>query len=100
MLEDRGWTTLGANVSVRGGELDLIMADGDAVVFVEVRQRRSSDHGGAAESLDRRKTERVRHAAQIWLARHGRHEHPVRFDAVLVDGDAAAPRVRLVHDAF
>jgi putative endonuclease len=100
MLEDRGWTTLGANVSVRGGELDLIMADGDAVVFVEVRQRRSSDHGGAAESLDRRKTERVRHAAQIWLARHGRHEDPVRFDAVMVDGDAAAPRVRLVHDAF
>ncbi len=100
MLEERGWTTLGANVSVRGGELDLIMADGEAVVFVEVRQRRSQAFGGAAASLDGRKQARVRRAAQVWLARHGRHEDAVRFDAVLVDGDPAAPRVRLVRDAF
>ncbi len=100
MLEGRGWTTLGTNVSVRGGELDLIMSDGDVVVFVEVRQRSSSAHGGAAESLDGRKVARVRRAAQVWLARHGRHEDAVRFDAVLVEGDEAAPRVRWVHDAF
>lgn len=100
MLEDRGWRTLGANVVVRGGELDLIMADGDAVVFVEVRQRSSSASGGAAESLDPRKRARVRRAAQVWLARHGRHEDAVRFDAVLVEGDATAPRVEWVHDAF
>jgi len=99
-LERLGWTTLAANARVRGGELDLVMADGDAVVFVEVRQRASSERGGAAESLDARKRARVRRAAARWLAHHGRHDDPVRFDAVLVDGDRDAPRVRLVRDAF
>lgn len=96
-LEARGWVTLDANARSRGGELDLVLDDGGTVVFVEVRQRRS---GGAAESLDARKQGRVRRAAAAWLARHGRHEDPVRFDAVLVDGGPDAPRLRHVRDAF
>jgi putative endonuclease len=99
-LERRGWTTLAANVRMRGGELDLVMADGGVTVFVEVRQRARADHGSAAESLDDRKRRRVRRAAARWLAEFGQHDGPVRFDAVLVDGDRAAPRLRLVRDAF
>jgi putative endonuclease len=99
-LERLGWTTLAANARSRGGEIDLVMADGDAVVFVEVRQRTLADRGGAAESLDGRKRARVRRAAERWLAQQGRHDEAVRFDAVLVDGGPHAPRVRLVRDAF
>ena len=99
-LERLGWTTLAANARTRGGEIDLVMDDGDAVVFVEVRQRSHAGHGGAAESLDARKRARVRRAAEQWLGRHGRHDQPVRFDAVIVDGGPGAPRVRLVRDAF
>ena len=99
-LERRGWTTVAANARVPGGELDLVMHDGRALVFVEVRQRRGARQGGAAESLVGRKRARVRRAAALWLARHGGDDRPVRFDAVLVDGDRDAPRVRLVRDAF
>ena len=99
-LEGRGLVTLEANVPSRGGELDLVMRDGQAIVFVEVRQRGHAGFGGAAESLDARKRAKVRRAAERWLARHGRHEDPVRFDAFLVDGDEAAPDVRHVPDAF
>ena len=99
-LERRGWVTLAANARVPGGELDLVMADGDAVVFVEVRQRADAERGGAAESLAPHKRARVRRAAAMWLARHGGHDRPVRFDAVLVDGGRDAPRLRLVRDAF
>jgi len=99
-LERRGWVTLAANARVPGGELDLVMADGDAVVFVEVRQRADAERGGAAESLVPHKRARVRRAAAMWLARHGGHDRPVRFDAVLVDGGRDAPRLRLVRDAF
>jgi putative endonuclease len=99
-LEARGWVTLDANVRSRGGELDLVMADGGAVVFVEVRQRARGGFGGAAASLDARKQAKVRRAAARWLAQHGRHEDPVRFDAFLVDGDDHAPVVRHVRDAF
>jgi putative endonuclease len=99
-LERRGWTTPAANARTRGGEIDLVMADGDTLVFVEVRQRGRADHGGAADSLDGRKRARVRRAAARWLAQHDRHDDPVRFDAVLVDGGIDAPRVRLLRDAF
>jgi putative endonuclease len=99
-LERLGWTTLAANARTRGGEIDLVMADGATLVFVEVRQRTGAAHGGAAESLDVRKRVRVRRAAEQWLARQGRHDAPVRFDAVLVDGGPDTPRVRLVRDAF
>ena len=99
-LEARGLVTLDANVRSRGGELDLVMQEGGSVVFVEVRQRRGGAFGGAAASLDARKQAKVRRAAARWLARHGRHEDPVRFDAFLVDGDEPAPTVRHVRDAF
>ncbi len=99
-LERRGWTTVAANARVPGGELDLVMHDGRALVFVEVRQRRGEAQGGAAESLVARKRARVRRAAALWLARHGGDDRPIRFDAVLVDGDRRAPRLRLVRDAF
>lgn len=92
--------TLDANVRSRGGELDLVMQDGGAVVFVEVRQRARGGFGGAADSLDARKQAKVRRAAARWLARQGRHEDPVRFDAFLVDGEEPAPTVRHVRDAF
>jgi putative endonuclease len=99
-LERLGWTTLAANARTRGGEIDLVMADGATLVFVEVRQRSRGAHGGAAESLDARKRDRVRRAAAQWLARQGHHDASVRFDAVLVDGGPDSPRVRLVRDAF
>ena len=99
-LERRGWRTVAANARVPGGELDLVMHDGRSLVFVEVRQRRGEEQGGAAESLVARKRARVRRAAALWLARHGGDDRPVRFDAVLVDGDHRAPRLRLVRDAF
>ncbi len=99
-LEARGWTTLAANVRRREGEIDLVMDDGEAVVFVEVKQRRADAHGGAAHSLGPAKQARLRRTALAWLAACGRHEDPVRFDAMLVEGDPAQPRLRWLRDAF
>ncbi len=99
-LERRGWRTLGANVTSRHGELDLVMADGATIVFVEVRQRRSDAFGGAAASLAAAKQARVRRAAAVWLAERALDESSVRFDAVLVRGGPERARVKLVRDAF
>lgn len=100
VLEERGWTTLAANVRRREGEIDLVMDDGEAVVFVEVRQRSGLAQGGAAHSLGPAKQARLRRTALAWLAACGRHEDPVRFDAVLVEGDPGRPRLRWLRDAF
>lgn len=87
-LERRGYRTLAQNYRLRQGELDLVMQDGKVLVFVEVKQRRSSRHGTPAEAISARKMKRLRHAALHYVVTHfGRDDLPMRFDAVLVLGE-------------
>lgn len=93
-LTARGYQLLSENYLARGGEIDLIMRQGEEIVFVEVRQRSSDHYGSAGETLDRRKLARLRRAARVYLAkRFGRDDLPVRFDAVLVHGTRLQHRV-------
>ncbi len=100
-LEAKGLRLLARNASTRGGELDLVMADGAAVVFVEVRFRADAAFGGGAASVDAGKRRRLVHAAQIWLQGHPAHaEAPCRFDVVAASGDPALPALDWLRDAF
>jgi putative endonuclease len=68
-----------------GGEIDLIMQAGDGtVVFVEVRQRSRTEHGGAAASIGYAKQRRIIFAAQHYLLRW-RSLPPTRFDVVTIE---------------
>ena len=68
-----------------GGEIDLIMRAPDGTtVFVEVRQRKSASHGGAAASISAVKQRRIIFAARHYLMRL-RTPPPCRFDVVLVE---------------
>lgn len=74
-----------------GGEVDLIMREPDGtLVFVEVRQRRSMLHGGAAASISAVKQRRIIFAARRYLMRFARLP-PCRFDVVTVQGRLDAP---------
>lgn len=96
-----GLTPLTRNAGYRLGELDLVMRDGDTIVFVEVRRRRSDAFGDAASSVDRNKRRRLVHAAQLFLARHpALAQAPCRFDVVGLDGPADAATVDWIRNAF
>ncbi|GFM83420.1 UPF0102 protein [Pseudomonas cichorii] len=93
-LQQQGLRPITQNWSCKRGELDLVMLDGDTVVFVEVRYRRHSGWGGAMESVDFRKQEKLITAAQLFLQQESRWaDYPCRFDVIAVDGDPgkAAP---------
>lgn len=69
-----------------GGEIDLIMRARDGTcVFVEVRQRHNTSHGGAAASVSIAKQRRIVFAARHYLMRQAALP-PCRFDVVAVDG--------------
>jgi putative endonuclease len=69
----------------RGGEIDLILRDRDGtLVFVEVRSRSESSHGGAAASIGPAKLARLRLAARHYLLRLPLPP-PCRFDVVAID---------------
>ena len=71
----------------RGAEVDLIMRDRDGtLVFVEVRQRADTDHGGAAASITRGKQRKCILGAKFYLQTLSVWP-PCRFDVVAIDGD-------------
>jgi len=88
-LKRQGLSFIEANFTCKGGEIDLIMRDGDSIVFVEVRQRANKQHGGAAASITPAKIRRLVRAAQVYLLRFPRVP-PCRFDVIAIDGDHLA----------
>lgn len=86
-----------------GGEVDLIMQANDrerTLVFVEVRQRANSSHGGAAASISAAKQRRIIFAARYYLLRLPKTP-PCRFDVVSVEGELAqTPSVVWIAGAF
>jgi len=70
LLQEAGLSYVAANVRYKVGELDLVMTDGPALVFIEVRTRWSRGFGGAAASIDHRKRSRMQRAASRYLLEH------------------------------
>jgi putative endonuclease len=101
-LRRQGLKLLAKNWRCKGGELDLVMLDGDTVVFVEVRARRHSAWGGAVESVDGRKQQKLILAATSFLQQESRWaKHPCRFDVVAINtGSDQASRLNWIRNAF
>jgi putative endonuclease len=100
-LQRQGLRLVARNARARGGELDLVMFEGEALVFVEVRYRAGGGFGGGAASVDHGKRRKLVRAAQAFLLRHPQHaEAPCRFDVIDASGDPQAPRLDWLRDAF
>jgi putative endonuclease len=83
----RGYRILGTNVRAGRNELDLIVRRGRCLTFVEVKQRRGSDFGGAFGAVNAEKRRRVRTGARVWLSRNPqRPDVRIGFDVVAVEG--------------
>ncbi|PCH61194.1 MAG: YraN family protein [Gammaproteobacteria bacterium] len=74
------------NYRSRWGEIDIIMNDGDVLVFVEVRYRSRNDFGSAAETIDHRKQQRIARTAFCYNQENNLHDDvAMRFDVVLIE---------------
>ncbi len=98
-LEARGLILVTRNFRCRVGELDLIMRDGEHLVFVEVRSRRHTRYGTPAESVTRTKQQRLLRAAALYLQRQ-RLDPPCRFDVVAILQTGDEPQMEWIQDAF
>lgn len=79
-----GWTVLARNWRCAEGELDLVARDGDVVVAVEVKTRRSATFGHPAEAVTHRKLARLRRLTARWLREHDVRSAGVRVDVIAV----------------
>jgi putative endonuclease len=96
-----GYEILDRNWRVREGELDLVARGSGAVVFCEVKTRRSDAFGLAAEAVTVRKQHRLRMLAGRWLAAHDTSAPSFRFDVAAVRPDGRGGwLVEVLRDAF
>lgn len=100
-LERAGLKLLAHGYSTRFGELDLVMRDGNTIVFVEVRYRKHASHGDAAESVTKSKRAKLIKAAELWLAENPKNSNSsCRFDVVTYDGPLENARASWLRCAF
>lgn len=87
-LQAQGLQLVQRNYHSRRGEIDLVMQDKDSLVFVEVRYRRQSRFGSAAESVNRHKQSKLLACANHYIQAHPElARQACRFDVVSIDGN-------------
>ena len=84
LLQDRGLVILHRNWRCPDGEIDLVLRDGNELVFCEVKTRRGDLYGTPAEAVTPEKVRKLRHLANRWLDETGLHARTLRFDVVEV----------------
>ena len=97
-LEGKGYVFVAANWRCPAGELDLVMRDGEEVVFVEVKTRRGEAMGRAEEAISPAKARRLLAAGESYLARTPEPAEAIwRVDLVAITLDRSGAVERLTH---
>lgn len=97
-LRKAGFEVVARNVRVGYDEIDLIVRQGDTLVFVEVKTRKNEDFGRAASAVNRAKRKKLSRAAVHFLKRRKLRPPHIRFDIVEVVGEP--PEIHHIANAF
>ena len=98
-LRSQGYRIAASPYRTTKGEVDIVAWDGDILVFIEVKARRSSDPPENAVGI--RKRERIIRAAEAYISKHSYQEMTCRFDVLAItDTGKRRPEFRLLRDAF
>lgn len=96
-LIEKGYHILEYNYRYSSGEIDLIGRQGEYLVFIEVKYRKTATCGDPAEAVTRKKQQRILRTAECYLLTHGYGENtPCRFDVVTILGQ----EIRMIQNAF
>lgn len=100
-LSKQGLKTLCRNFRSPRGELDVVMEDGETIVFVEVRYRKQNRFGSGAESVNHTKQAKLVATALYYLQQHPKYyNRPTRFDVVSITSQIQQPGIDWIKDAF
>jgi len=100
-LQEQGLVVLDRNWRCSDGEVDIVLRDGDDVVFCEVKTRRGDSFGPPSLAVTHDKVRRLRKLACHWLAEARVRPREIRFDVVEVLAQRrGAPQVAHIRAAF
>ena len=100
-LKSKGYEIIGANFTIRGGEIDLIARHNGLLVFVEIKTRTGKSFGTGDESFNHMKKRRIVRAVERYVQTippHGRIEDPdYRIDLIEVELDPATNALKNIY---
>lgn len=100
-LTERGYSILETNFRSPHGEIDIVAREGDYLVFVEVKSRRSRSFGEPTESITPAKKQKLIETAQAYMQAHDGLPEEWRIDVVAIQMDhlGSPPRIQLIRNA-
>jgi putative endonuclease len=99
-LIKNGYRILTQNYRTRQGEIDIIAQEGDTIVFVEVKARRSNRFGSPKEAVTLQKQKKISASALDYLKAANQSNAKARFDVVAICSDKSSSRVEIIKNAF
>lgn len=98
-LKKSGYKILGRRVRVgKHDEIDLIVREGETMVFVEVKTRKTERYGRPAAAVNRDKRRTLSRAAVTFLQKRKLRPPFIRFDIVEVIDEPS--EIRHIENAF
>ena len=97
-LKKQGYKILGHNYRTRGGEIDIVAKDGEAIIFIEVKTRVSREFGYPEEAIDERKQHKLAMTAECYLTEHRLYEADYRIDAIGIEMGHDGGLINLRHE--
>ncbi len=99
-LEQAGYRILERNWVYGKAEIDLIVFHNQTLIFVEVKTRRSADHGEPEDFVDWKKEKQLEFASAVYIDRKN-HQGEIRFDIVaIVFENEQLYKINHIEDAF
>ncbi|MEK6757331.1 MAG: YraN family protein [Bacteroidota bacterium] len=99
-LAKNGYSILERNFRFERGEVDLIARDGDELVFIEVKARRSDAFGLPEDAITPQKEEQIKRVAEGYLFERQIENQACRFDVVAITYNQGKSDIRIIRNAF
>jgi len=99
-LKQRGYRIIERNYRCPFGEIDIVAQQGEVVVFIEVKTRRSARFGDPQQSVTLEKQKRMSRIALDYLQKKHLYPCSARFDVVAIRMFGEGAGMELIQNAF
>jgi putative endonuclease len=101
LLLNKGYQIIKRNFTYgRIGEIDIVAKDGDTLVFVEVKSRKTKEYGSPLESVTPKKQRVLRKVAEGYYYINKLEDVSSRFDIIAIDYSEKPPVVEHLENAI
>jgi putative endonuclease len=99
-LAESGYRIIERNYRCIFGEVDIVATDGETLVFVEVKSRRTAAYGDPQLAVGRTKQKKICLIALHYLSEKKLRHRPARFDVVAVKMLPTGHKIEIIRNAF